>query len=108
MANQGPPALRIGIGMLLLTAGVVYLGFEVDRTEFWSLFGAFVVAFMGYLLLVFRPAPGQLRWLIGLGILLRIALVFAFPLLSDDVYRFIWDGNLVTAGENPFAQLPAY
>jgi hypothetical protein len=108
MANQGPPASRIGIGMLLLTAGVVYLGFEVNRTEFWSLFGAFVVAFMGYLLLVFRPAPGQLRWLIGLGILLRIALVFAFPLLSDDVYRFIWDGNLVTAGENPFAQLPAY
>lgn len=67
-----------------------------------------MVAFGGYLVLVYRPVAKRLSWLIGLGIILRVALVFAFPLLSDDVYRFIWDGHLIAAGENPFAHLPAY
>ncbi|WP_273447425.1 glycosyltransferase 87 family protein [Neolewinella agarilytica] len=107
------PASQLSItrhlwGALLLSAGVLYLGYGVDRQQFWSLFGAFVVAFGGYLALVYRAEARYLKPLIGLGILLRVALVFAFPLLSDDVYRFIWDGNLIVAGENPFAHLPAY
>lgn len=95
-------------GVLLLGTGVLYLGFEVDRTNPFWLIGAFTLAFSGYLALVWRPQMHQLKWLAVLGIALRLALVFAFPLLSDDVYRFIWDGHLVAAGENPFAQLPAY
>lgn len=96
------------LGGLLLGAGVLYLGFGVDRMEFWSLFLAFIVAFGGYLLLVYRPDLDKLRWWIGLGLLLRFLLIFAFPLLSDDVYRFIWDGQLIVSGHNPFAHLPAY
>ena len=97
------------LGAALLAAGITYLGYGVDRTDFRSLLIAFTVAFLGYLLLVYRlPPRSQLRYWIGLGIGLRVALVFAFPLLSDDVYRFIWDGRLVAAGYNPFAQLPAY
>ncbi|MBK7872219.1 MAG: hypothetical protein IPJ74_16870 [Saprospiraceae bacterium] len=46
-------------------------------------------------------------WL-GLGILLRIVLVFSFPNLSDDIYRFYWDGLLSTHGYNPFVYLPDY
>ena len=96
-------------GGLLLSAGVVYLGYGIDRTDFQSLLTAFGVAFLGYGLLVFRlPDTKSLRYWIGLGLLLRLVLVFAFPLLSDDVYRFIWDGRLVAAGYNPFTQLPAY
>jgi hypothetical protein len=95
-------------GALLLAAGVLYLGFGVDRMNFTSLFSSFLVAFGGYLLLVRKPDASNLKLLIGLGIILRVALVFAFPLLSDDVYRFIWDGNLVAAGVNPFAELPAF
>ncbi|CAH1000595.1 hypothetical protein LEM8419_01729 [Neolewinella maritima] len=96
------------VGGLLLTAGVLYLGYLVDRTDFHSLFTAVAAAFLGYLLIVWRPVATPLRYWIGLGIVLRVLLVFAFPQLSDDVYRFIWDGKLVAAGHNPFAQLPAY
>ena len=92
-------------GGLLMTGGILYLGFRVDRTEFWSLFTAFSVAFAGYALIVGFSGRDLSRWLI-LGLLLRVMLVFAFPRLSDDVYRFIWDGNLVVAGQNPFARLP--
>lgn len=98
----------VSAGIFLLVTGVLYLGFGVDRMDFLSLFGAFLVAFSGYLLLVRRPVAAALPLLIWVGIGLRVALVFAFPLLSDDVYRFIWDGHLVAAGINPFAELPAY
>ncbi|WP_168797612.1 glycosyltransferase 87 family protein [Neolewinella litorea] len=96
------------LGAVLLTLGVVYLGFAVDRTDFWSLFGAFTVAFAGYLLVVRFVGEDRVTSWIVLGILLRVALVFAFPRLSDDVYRFIWDGQLLVAGENPFAHPPAH
>ncbi|MGB3800339.1 MAG: hypothetical protein WA952_11050 [Lewinella sp.] len=95
-------------GVLLLAVGVGYLGFAADRTEFWSLFLAFTVAFAGYGLLIHRPGGQDLRWLLLLGLLLRLMLVFAFPRLSDDVYRFVWDGELIIAGENPFAHPPTY
>lgn len=108
MWKDGKPVWVSWVGALLLTAGVIYLGYGVDRTAFWSLFGAFVLAFSGYFALVYRSDSGRLRWLIGVGIALRVALVFAFPLLSDDVYRFIWDGHLIVAGHNPFTELPAY
>jgi hypothetical protein len=108
MADKSFPSLRFFSGALLLAIGVLHLGYGVNRMDFWSLFGAFVVAFGGYLALVYQPDAKNLSWLISLGVALRVALVFAFPLLSDDVYRFIWDGHLIAAGENPFAHLPAY
>ncbi|PPK84650.1 hypothetical protein CLV84_3812 [Neolewinella xylanilytica] len=94
------------VGALLLSGGVLYLGFGVDRTEFWSLFTAFTVAFAGYALLIGSPTDRLLRPLLVFGLLLRLALVFAFPRLSDDVYRFIWDGDLILAGDNPYVHTP--
>ncbi len=39
-----------------------------------------------------------------LAILFRVAWLFTTPpALSDDVYRYIWDGRLVNAGVNPYA-----
>ena len=98
---------RVGAG-LALAAGVLFLAFAVDRTDFPQLAAAFTAAFAGYATLVGRPLAKDLRLLIGLGIGLRLALVFAFPLLSDDVYRFIWDGFLINDGRNPFAFTPAH
>lgn len=94
---------------LALVLGVGYLGFAVDRMNFWSLFGAFSVAFLGYWGIIRKSIKGKdLQVLIGLGLGLRLLMVVAFPLLSDDIYRFIWDGLLINAGENPFAHLPAH
>ena len=39
---------------------------------------------------------------------MRLLLVFAIPNFSDDLYRFIWDGRLLTQGINPFDHLPSY
>jgi len=39
--------------------------------------------------------------------LLRISIVFTPPYLSDDVYRYVWDGRVQAAGINPYRFVPA-
>ena len=95
-------------GVGLLGGGTLYLGFAVDRTEFWPLIIAATIAFAGYGLLLQSAKGSRLRNGLLIGLAIRLALVFAFPRLSDDVYRFIWDGKLVIAGQNPFGEVPAY
>ncbi|NJO86975.1 MAG: hypothetical protein HC821_02760 [Lewinella sp.] len=86
--------------------GVLFLGFGVDRTDFWQVLTAFSAAFAGYGLVLYGRMP--LAHALGLGLGLRLALVLAFPLLSDDVYRFLWDGYLINAGRSPYAALPTH
>lgn len=45
----------------------------------------------------------QLALIWGFAILFRILFLFTEQSLSDDVYRFIWDGNLLRQGVNPYA-----
>ena len=44
---------------------------------------------------------------IGLGLLIRMAVVFSFPNLSNDIYRFLWDGHLIHEGISPLLELPS-
>ena len=43
---------------------------------------------------------------LGLAVFLRLILLFAVPELSNDFYRFIWDGELINMGINPFGHTP--
>jgi hypothetical protein len=47
------------------------------------------------------------RDVIFLGVFFRLLLLFAVPALSDDFYRFVWDGRLLANGINPYTILPA-
>lgn len=44
--------------------------------------------------------------LIVTAIGIRCVLLFAEPLLSDDIYRYIWEGRVTLAGFNPFVLAP--
>ncbi|MGL3108822.1 hypothetical protein [Bradyrhizobium sp. BR 1432] len=56
-----------------------------------------------------QAPPDRALWLIfGLAIVLR-AYVLAFdPLLSNDIYRYVWDGRVQAAGINPYRYFPAH
>ena len=55
-----------------------------------------------------RAPVTQALWLIfGLAIALRGFLVLFDPLLSSDIYRYVWDGKVQAAGINPYRYYPA-
>jgi len=39
--------------------------------------------------------------------LFRLSILFAPPYLSDDIYRYIWDGRVQAAGINPYRYIPS-
>lgn len=55
-----------------------------------------------------RAAPARSLWALGaVAIAARAVHWGALPLLSDDVYRYLWEGTLLNAGGNPFLTAPA-
>jgi hypothetical protein len=65
----------------------------------------FTLAAFAYLIAALRMErdriPIGLIW--GLALLFRLTLLLTSPTLSDDVYRYIWDGHLLNQGLNPYA-----
>ncbi|HZC96171.1 MAG TPA: glycosyltransferase 87 family protein, partial [Bradyrhizobium sp.] len=55
-----------------------------------------------------RAPPNRALWLIfSLGIILRAYVLLFDPLLSSDIYRYVWDGRVQAAGINPYRYFPA-
>ena len=56
-----------------------------------------------------RVSVTRALWLIlGLGIVLRGFVLLYDPILSNDIYRYIWDGRVQAAGINPYRYYPAH
>jgi len=54
------------------------------------------------------PSGRWLLWsLIGAGLAFRLTLIGLTPTLSDDMYRYVWDGRVQAAGINPYHYAPA-
>jgi hypothetical protein len=54
------------------------------------------------------PRPrGGLRSLVAAAIAVRAILLFTEPTLSDDLFRYLWEGRVVGAGDNPFLYPPS-
>ena len=52
------------------------------------------------------PTNRALLLIFGIGIMLRIYVLLFDPLLSTDVFRYIWDGRVQAAGINPYRYFP--
>ncbi|HYY58849.1 MAG TPA: glycosyltransferase 87 family protein [Pyrinomonadaceae bacterium] len=44
---------------------------------------------------------------IAFAVLFRLSILYTPPYLSDDLYRYIWDGRVQAAGINPYRYVPA-
>ena len=76
----------------------------IQRTNTYLLFGTFVS--LGLLLLWLMSKKPNLRLIIVLGILFRIIFIPYLPSLSQDFYRYIWDGVLQLNNLNPYLFSP--
>jgi hypothetical protein len=92
--------------LALLLTGAAYwaLAYATPRPHFGQLLGLLAVAGAAYAWLLRSRLP--LRWGLGAALVFRLLWLPATPALSDDFYRFRWDGLLVSHGHSPFAETP--
>lgn len=83
------------------------IGYTVPRTDIFPFLLLFSIAFSLYLF-IFKNVNNHHDFLffIGAGLLARAGLILAWPGLSDDLYRFFWDGVISNQGLSPYAMTP--
>lgn len=101
--------------LLLSGVGYVWINYFLVRADFAATPNGHLAIFLPTLaflfaayfltLKLFRPEKDYLPTL-GISIVFRLALIAAIPNLSDDFFRFIWDGRLWNMGIDPLAHLP--
>ncbi len=93
--------------LLVLVIGLFYgvFAFDLDRSDFIKLISLYgTLFFLSYKLLQLNK--GRFWVLAGIGVLFRLIFIGVLPNLSQDFYRFIWDGRLVFQGVNPYLFTP--
>lgn len=54
-----------------------------------------------------QPSGSLLPIVLLFAILFRLSILFSPPYLSDDIYRYVWDGRVQAAGVNPYRYIPS-
>lgn len=103
--------LLAGIGLTLLVlyriglhaSGVADIAWFIKLALFQS--GLYLIA--AWLIVRNRGGRFTLMLVILFAAIFRLSILFAPPYLSDDIYRYVWDGRVQAAAINPYRYVPA-
>ncbi len=115
-----------GSNLLLVTSGIILLlcfsalnfishDFSVEKNTIDKpvllLVGILILAGAVYLAYLFKIPKGNLGknhllWVIGIGIVLRVLMLFSAPMFENDFYRYLWDGAVTGNAINPYKYSP--
>ncbi len=96
--------------MICFLSGLVYfyISYYLQREDTQLLF--VFIGFLGivyiYLLQNQQKLHQNYSFWVWIAFLFRILFLLCIPNLSDDYYRFIWDGKLIQNGIHPYKYLP--
>ncbi len=90
--------------LIVYILAIFSLGYWIERHASFTILLAYCSAFISYLFILQKEE--NTRLLFNTGLIIRVLLFLSLPILSDDLYRFIWDGTLLKNGIHPFAALP--
>ena len=104
------PKVKASSWLLFIFSALLYffIEYEIIRYETSKLLIAFAVLFLLYGWIIKSLKDEDVKFWVIASIAFRLILLFALPNLSDDFYRFIWDGHLMAGDYHPFAELPRY
>ena len=101
---------RLGFASALAVCGVLLL-VAASRSTAAEVATYALLASLGHAVLFVRAAPITARAMRRLGLVVALStggsLVFGAPLLSDDVYRYVWDGRVSAHAISPYAHAPS-
>jgi len=97
---------NFSIVLVLISAFVYYyIGYPLVRTDVTILISLFAVGFASFYGLI-QLKKTNFIFLAGIAIVFRLVFLGSIPNLSQDFYRFIWDGRMLVEGWNPYLYLP--
>jgi alpha-1,6-mannosyltransferase len=92
---------------LVLSAVVAFWAATGDATRHiprhLAAYGIAFAAYVAALAAAPRLSPRALALALAVAALWRLALVATPPLLSDDIFRYVWEGRIQHHGGNPYA-----
>lgn len=89
--------------MIIIQTALLYI---IPRSNFILTYGSFLILFALYFYIIKSVNRFSFSLCIGLAVFLRVLAVFSLPELSDDYFRFIWDGKMIVDHINPFQFTP--
>ncbi len=90
---------------LLIAVLYSFIAYGIDRSQFeWLLISYICIAVLTYWL--FQKNSENKSFLLGITLVFRVVLLWGLPTLSQDFYRFIWDGRMLAQGISPYLYLP--
>lgn len=116
---NGAPAPRsralklepVALAVLLVVLATLLGNLPDWRMELGRFQLLMLVSFAAYALALFQRArwralPRGGAFVVLVALAMRAAVLPATPSLSDDVYRYAWEGRVLAAGGNPYAHAP--
>ncbi|MFZ2444818.1 MAG: hypothetical protein WAW37_00530 [Syntrophobacteraceae bacterium] len=96
----------------VITISYLILALQSDLgLAFPTLIGVTSVIIMVLAVILYAGERGAIDWsptvILLVSVVLRTIFLFRPPDLSDDIYRYIWDGLLVLNGQNPYSAVPS-
>ncbi len=98
--------LKLPLALVLLsTVGYFVFAYFLVRTEYTKLLLLYTGLFILFYKLI-RTYKSNFWMLAGVSVLFRLIFLLAIPNLSQDFYRFIWDGRMILEGISPYLYTP--
>ncbi|HEX6718347.1 MAG TPA: glycosyltransferase 87 family protein [Pyrinomonadaceae bacterium] len=99
----------LGVATLALYRIGVHSKGIADILWFLKLLVVQIVIYVAAAWLCLRTKDSRPLLLLGLifAAVFRLSIIFYPPYLSDDIYRYVWDGRVQATGINPYRYIPA-
>jgi len=91
------------VAFLVSCGSYLAIGYWIDRSQSAWLIGCYTLLFFCYFYF-FKSKESNI--IIIVAVIFRLILIVSIPALSTDFYRFLWDGELVASGINPYVYPP--
>lgn len=105
--KEWPDNKLLIFSVLICSLLYVLIGYNLNRNNFPYLFMLFSALFLFYFYFIsLNQKSSNSNFFFKTGIFFRLLFLFSIPNLSQDFYRFIWDGRMLINGLSPYLYLP--